>query len=86
MRKPQHGRGLILASYACVRRCSSAFGLMRRCRSRTLTVFSELLSQLPEIGEDDGSTPTLPLTARSTTFAGAASLRSSVTGYISLLI
>jgi hypothetical protein len=39
-----------LVSSACVRLRSWVFGLMRQCRSRTLTVFGELLSRLLKIG------------------------------------
>src|SRR5947209_12526862 len=39
-----------LVSSVYVRLHSLVFGLMRRCRSRTLTVFGELLSRLLKIG------------------------------------
>jgi hypothetical protein len=39
-----------LVSFAYVRPRSLVFGLMRRCRSRTSTVFGELLSRVLKIG------------------------------------
>jgi hypothetical protein len=47
-RKPLVVSSLVSSVYVRLR--SLVFGLMRRCRSRTLTVFGELLSRLLKIG------------------------------------